>query len=116
MISLEMRVGGDEAHIKIGLAELYIAAAPVLKLLAIHDLTYIPQCLIYLIEGLSATAINDPQSQPSAAIMDALREIYAGVDQRYMSSILQAIDAFNPEYNHTLLKYCPQWGTEGTTT
>ena len=62
MISLEMRVGGDEAHIKIGLAELYIAAAPVLKLLAIHDLTYIPQCLIYLIEGLSATAINDPQS------------------------------------------------------
>ena len=48
--------------------------------------------------------------------MDALREIYAGVDHRYMSSILQAIDAFNPEYNHTLLKYCPQWGTEGTTT
>ena len=109
-------MGGDEAHIKIGLADLYIAAAPVLSLLALHDLTYTPQCLIYLIEGLTATAVNDPQSQPSSGIMKALREIYAGTDHRYMKSILQAIDAYNPDYKRTLLKYCPQWGTEDTTT
>lgn len=111
-----MRVGGDEAHMKIGLADLYVAAAPVLKLLAKHDLAYIPQCMIYLIEGLSATAINDPQSQPSTAIMNALKEIYAGMDRRYMGSILQAIDAFNPEYNDILVKYCPYWGAECATT
>lgn len=47
-----MRVGGSEAHIKIGLADLFITAAPILQLLAEKDIQFTPQCMLYLIEGM----------------------------------------------------------------
>ena len=104
-----MRVGGEEAKIKIGLADLIIAAAPALKVLADYDLSFVPQCLIYLIEGLQATALNDVLSQPSKAITDAIRSIYCSTDPKYQSSVLKAIEAFNPKYSSILLHYCPEW-------
>ena len=50
--SLEMRTAGNETHIQIGLADMIIAAAPALRLIATTDTSCIPQCLIYLIEGM----------------------------------------------------------------
>ena len=47
-----MRICGDEAHIKIGLSDLFITAAPVLRMLAEKNIVYTPQCIIYLIEGI----------------------------------------------------------------
>lgn len=52
LIRLEMRVFGDEAHINIGLTDLFVTAAPILKLLAQHDLQLTPQCIMYLVEGI----------------------------------------------------------------
>ena len=48
-----MRIYGDEAHIKIGLSDLFITAAPVLRMLAEKNIVYTPQCIIYLIEGIT---------------------------------------------------------------
>lgn len=104
-----MRVGGEEANIKIGLADLIIAAAPALKVLADYDLSFVPQCLIYLIEGLRATALNDVLSQPHKAITEAIHSIFCSTDPKYRTSILKAIEAFNSKYSTILLKYCPEW-------
>ena len=50
--SLEMRVSGRESHIQIGLSDLIIAAVPALKVIATMSVSFVPQCLIYLIEGM----------------------------------------------------------------
>ena len=63
MNSLEMRICGDEAHIKIGLSDLFITAAPVLRMLAEKNIVYTLQCIIYLIE-----CINDKQQATQKAI------------------------------------------------
>ena len=104
-----MRVGGEEANIKIGLADLIIAAAPALKVLANYDLSFVPQCLIYLIEGLKATALNDVLSQPNKAITDTINSIFSSTDPKYRNSVLKAIEAFNPTYSTILLRFCPAW-------
>ena len=47
-----MRVSGNESHIQIGLSDLIIAAVPALKIIATMSVSFVPQCLIYLIEGM----------------------------------------------------------------
>ena len=47
-----MRIIGEEAHLKIGLSDLFIAAVPVLRILAEKNVIFTPQCMIYLIEGI----------------------------------------------------------------
>lgn len=56
--SLEMRVSGNEAHLKIGLVDLFRTAAPVLRMLAEKSIIYTPQCIIYLIEGIEVRLIE----------------------------------------------------------
>ena len=82
-----MRVPGDEAHIEIGLADLFIAAAPALQILSLHNVIYVPQCMIYLIEGLELSIVNDIMSVPHRAIIQALHAIYASTDPCFMQSI-----------------------------
>lgn len=110
-----MRVGGEEAKMKIGLADLIIAAAPALRVLADYDLSFVPQCLIYLIEGLEATALNDVLSQPHKAITDAIHSIFCSTEPKYRNSILKAIEAFNTDYSTILLKFCPEWDSTSYT-
>ena len=107
--SLEMRVPGDEAHIEIGLADLFIAAAPALQLLSLHNVIYVPQCMIYLIEGMELSIINDNMSVPHRSLIQALHAIYASVDPRYMQSILAAISSHNSKYLDILYQWCPEW-------
>lgn len=54
---LEMRVSGNEAHLKIGLVDLFRTAAPVLRMLSEKSIIYTPQCIIYLIEGIEVRLI-----------------------------------------------------------
>lgn len=104
-----MRIRGSESNIKSGLADLYIAAAPALEQLAIHNITYTPQCLIYLIEGLEASIIHDPQSQPAPSILQAIRMIWTKIDSRYIRSVFTTILSYNSDYTDILKKYCPEW-------
>ena len=104
-----MRVPGDEAHIEIGLADLFIAAAPALQLLSLHNVIYVPQCMIYLIEGLELSIVNDIMSTPHRAIIQALHTIYASIDPRFMQSILAAVSSHNPKYLDILYQWCPEW-------
>ena len=104
-----MRVPGDEAHIEIGLADLFIAAAPALQLLSLHNVIYVPQCMIYLIEGLELSIVNDIMSVPHRAIIQALHAIYASTDPRFMQSILAAISSHNAKYLDVLYQWCPEW-------
>ena len=110
MNSLEMRVGGSESHIQLGLADLFIAAVPALQLLAQHDIIYVPQCLIYLIEGIELSIVNDIMNNPHPAILQALHAIYSAINPQYIPSVRSSISSYNPEYLKTLLKYCPEWG------
>lgn len=104
-----MRIRGSESNIKSGLAELYVAAAPVLQQLALHDITFTPQCLIYLIEGLQTSVIHDPQSQPAQPILQAVRTIWSKMDPRYVKSVVKTITSYNSDYFNTLKKYAPEW-------
>ena len=104
-----MRIRGSESNIKSGLAELYVAAAPVLQQLALHDITFTPQCLIYLIEGLQTSIIHDPQSQPAQPILQAVRTIWSKMDPRYVRSVIKTITSYNSDYIITLKKYAPEW-------
>ena len=110
MSSLEMRVGGSESHIQLGLADLFIAAVPALQLLAQHDIIYVPQCLIYLIEGIELSIVNDSMNNPHPTILQALHAIYSTINPQYIPSVRSSISSYNPEYLKTLLKYCPEWG------
>lgn len=107
--SLEMRVPGSEAHIEIGLADLYIAAAPALQLLSLHNVIYVPQCMIYLIEGMELSIVNDLMSTPHRSLIQALHTIYSSIDPQYMQSILAAISSHNPKYLDILYQWCPEW-------
>ena len=104
-----MRIRGSESNIKSGLAELYVAAAPVLQQLALHDITFTPQCLIYLIEGLQTSVIHDPQSQPAQPILQAVRTIWSKMNPRYVKSVVKTITSYNSDYYNTLKKYAPEW-------
>ena len=104
-----MRVPGDEAHIEIGLADLFIAAAPALQILSLHNVIYVPQCMIYLIEGLELSIVNDIMSVPHRAIIQALHAIYASTDPCFMQSILAAVSSHNAKYLDILYQWCPEW-------
>ena len=54
-------------------------------------------------------------NEPHPALLNALHSIYSSTNPKYLATICSTIQDYNPKYYQTLMKYCPEWGLETTT-